>query len=255
MSSRSLATMLRRFESAAPTLRQATTTTYTRARTALKNALHRLRTISPFPPPPPSCSPPRNVAGTIITELERANIRCTILGHHILQKAYAKSNYGQCLTNSSGFPLRWPLFIHAATKGLNRLTHLDVDAKGHPKWDCKWEFDQDIDMRVLKLWDALHVHSRLFRALLEREERKIITMGGDMTADELLSVHGSQLWWWLVMLYHEGVVVRGDVDELTEMYCWMGHFRRSGLYLHDPRRALCGLASQTHTVPALWQML
>ncbi|KAK6355449.1 hypothetical protein TWF696_004546 [Orbilia brochopaga] len=158
------------------------------------------------------------ITTTLVTEFEKAGVRCTSSGIEAFNLAYASTPYRHVFNGKRSD--KWPLYtgLHDAVSGPlyvdtpDSLSHENANIRGE-RWRSREAYRICMQYKAYKVLESLHAHSALFRQLIDLEEKEWRTphIGGD-------GPHDSELWWWMESVIEEGLVDRGDVDDLPEPF-------------------------------------
>ncbi|KAK6334857.1 hypothetical protein TWF718_010302 [Orbilia javanica] len=150
-----------------------------------------------------------SVAATIVAELQKANVRCTGTGIETLEETYAERTHKEVLGRSQSYELWWTL-VAEAVSGPDRLTHLDLNISEVRQWRSELALDLWINHKVYKLWEALYKHSTIFRNMIDEQEKDYVDFSRP-------GIDSQCLWVWMHRVIREGIVERGDVENLPEV--------------------------------------
>ncbi|KAF3917034.1 hypothetical protein ABW21_db0206570 [Orbilia brochopaga] len=156
---------------------------------------------------------------SIVTELQKANVRCTSSGIKALDAAYE-------FASTSGLDFYWTSsVILRGQLDLIRVGPIDVDTPdginvddcnvnrpGVRQWRSYKVMDACIDGKVYKLWEALYAHSEIFKEMIDEEEKELYKR-----YKSACCVPDLDLWRWMRGMVTEGFVERGDIDNLPEV--------------------------------------
>ncbi|KAK6534270.1 hypothetical protein TWF281_005600 [Arthrobotrys megalospora] len=152
---------------------------------------------------------PIPVPSLIVTELAKANIRCTNEGVKIFEEAYASMpesilydpwDFSQCFDDA----------LMASDIDFHGFYHLRESPKS-PWRSNEQAFVICMNSKVYKMWEALYSSSTIFRGLIDQEEQYT-----ESFPHKAYQVDESSLWNWMSMLIEEGVVNREDIENLPD---------------------------------------
>ncbi|KAF3180725.1 hypothetical protein TWF788_006750 [Orbilia oligospora] len=147
------------------------------------------------------------VAANIISEFRKANVRCTPSGEKIFKQTYAKAP-------ANTFSCSWELYspLWTTTRGEDTpdsLCYRNLNVSSARQWRSRQAYDICISFKVYKVWEALYTNSNIFRQLIDDQEKDCRNFSRCCMALQ-------PLWLWLKLVVEEGLVERGDVDQLPE---------------------------------------
>ncbi|KAK6523567.1 hypothetical protein TWF281_001548 [Arthrobotrys megalospora] len=150
-----------------------------------------------------------SVAATIVTELQKANVRCTSIGIEALEEIYAEKTYSEVLRCSQSYQLWWTLTA-AVVSNPNSLSSFHLNTSKIRQWRSEEALDLWIGYKVYKLWEVLYRHSTVFKDMIDYEEKDFVDF-------KRASITAQWLWIWMTRLTREGIIERNDVDNLPEV--------------------------------------
>ncbi|KAF3174151.1 hypothetical protein TWF225_009576 [Orbilia oligospora] len=150
-----------------------------------------------------------SVAATIVAELQKANVRCTGAGIDTLEEIYAEKTHEEVLGCSQSYELWWTLAANEVS-GSDSLSHLDLNISKVRQWRSELALDLWIHHKVYKLWEALYKHSTVFKDMIDEQEKDYVDFNRP-------GIDSQYLWVWMYRIFREGIVERGDVENLPEV--------------------------------------
>ncbi|KAK6340077.1 hypothetical protein TWF730_001850 [Orbilia blumenaviensis] len=150
-----------------------------------------------------------SVATTIVTELQKANVRCTKIGIEILEEIYAEYTCSEVLAYDQSYDL-WDIMAVAAVGNPNSLSAFDLNTSKVRQWRSEDALDLWLDYKTYKLWEALYKNSTIFKDMIDYEEQDFVNFHRP-------SITSQELWIWMTRIIREGIVDREDVDNLPEV--------------------------------------
>ncbi|KAK6340599.1 hypothetical protein TWF696_008925 [Orbilia brochopaga] len=159
---------------------------------------------------------PSAVGPTIIRELKKADINVTPFG----KQAIIASFESMSSSNLKKSHLPWILHAEYSRSGKARGSADSnlycLHNSSISPWRLDTAFDECIDYKVHKMWEALYSKSELFRNMIAYEEEDVREMQSiDMDQRE---VRGRYLWQLLSNMLCEGIIELSDVDNLPEPF-------------------------------------
>ncbi|KAJ6258856.1 hypothetical protein Dda_5751 [Drechslerella dactyloides] len=153
----------------------------------------------------------------LLTELRKANVRCTSSGIKALDAAYAYASASPQIPYGRSYILWYQLNlirtgpVDVETPDALHEDDLNPDGSGARQWRSWKLCDTYIDGKVYKLWEALYIHSKTFKELIDQEEEQLYWR--HQGYDDIQCV---DLWRWMHGMIAEGFVERVDIDKLPE---------------------------------------
>ncbi|KAF3208205.1 hypothetical protein TWF679_007845 [Orbilia oligospora] len=89
------------------------------------------------------------------------------------------------------------------------LCYRNLNVSSARQWRSRQAYDICISFKVYKVWEALYTNSNIFRQLIDDQEKDCRNFSRCCMALQ-------PLWLWLKLVVEEGLVERGDVDQLPE---------------------------------------
>ncbi|KAK6504948.1 hypothetical protein TWF481_006881 [Arthrobotrys musiformis] len=152
---------------------------------------------------------PTEITATIVSELQKANVRCTAIGLWEFEYTYGnEKTYEQVFGDNDPYHLYEPLMT---ARNPTSLSHLDVTTSGE-KWRSEYVHDAWISSKVYKLREALYKHSPVFRGMIDYEEEAF-----ENFYTRPRGVEDTYFWIWLERVIKHGLVEREDVEALPEI--------------------------------------
>ncbi|KAF3924878.1 hypothetical protein ABW21_db0205735 [Orbilia brochopaga] len=170
---------------------------------------------------------PPSVSATIVTNLQKVNVRCTAFGLEALEKSYADTKYSDIFDCDTGWNRRGPstdpyrLYedlssVHYFDSPYG-ISHVDLNAAGTRQWRSQRIFEACLDYKTFRLWEALYGRTELFKKMIDEEEADMADMNGwQFSGRHCLT--SLSLWQWMQIMVQYGLVDRDDVENLPEPY-------------------------------------
>ncbi|KAK6354818.1 hypothetical protein TWF696_003951 [Orbilia brochopaga] len=152
----------------------------------------------------------------IAVELRKVNIEYTSLGGPALAAIYGDISAEEVFESS--WSLGDPLysFLHEypdiGVEEPEGIWHQNLNNLGVRHWRNYKHFKACIDANVFKLWEALYVHSKAFKELIDEEEKDVIN---DWRPNRY-PPYDCSLWTWMYQMIERGFLERSDIDKLPE---------------------------------------